>query len=230
MIHEALAKAQGKLSNPTRNRTVKVASTRGSYSFEYATYDHILDTIRPVLDEFGLGLTQGVEIIEGEQWLVTNLVKDNERIGNMVKVILPTATDRDGQPKTISPQEYGSSLTYARRYGLCLLLNIASEEDDDGNSAAGNAMKDIKQVPFPEPGVLCELTGVLEDFEATARGKAQVYLWHIEGAPGGKPIETWAMPKKDWKSEVGKKVKCTFILEVNGAYKNLKAQSVELAE
>lgn len=231
MIYDSLAQAQAKLSNPTRNRTVKVASSRGSYSFEYATYDHILDTIRPVLAEFGLATSQGVEIIEGEEWMVTSLYhKDGGAIRNMTKVILPSTTDRDGNVKAMSPQEYGSALTYARRYGLCLLLNIASEEDDDGNSAAGNGMKDIKHVPFPEPGVIVEVTGVLENFEAIARGRTQVYAWHIEGTPGGKPLETFAMPKIDWKNEAGKKVKATYILEVNGAYKNLKLQTCELAE
>jgi len=34
-----------------------------------------------------------------------------------------------------NPQKMGSAITYARRYGLCALLGIAGEEDDDAQSA-----------------------------------------------------------------------------------------------
>ena len=36
------------------------------------------------------------------------------------------------------PQAYGSALTYARRYGVTLLLGICADDDDDANAAEGN--------------------------------------------------------------------------------------------
>ena len=41
------------------------------------------------------------------------------------------------------PQSFGSVVTYLRRYAVTALLGIASDEDDDGNRAAGNRMKDV---------------------------------------------------------------------------------------
>lgn len=37
-----------------------------------------------------------------------------------------------------NPQAYGSALTYARRYALSAILGVVSDEDDDGNLAAGH--------------------------------------------------------------------------------------------
>ena len=34
-----------------------------------------------------------------------------------------------------NPQKMGSAITYARRYGLCAMLGIVGEEDDDGQRA-----------------------------------------------------------------------------------------------
>jgi len=36
-----------------------------------------------------------------------------------------------------SPQAVGSALTYYRRYGILLLLNLVGEADDDGEKAEG---------------------------------------------------------------------------------------------
>jgi hypothetical protein len=37
-----------------------------------------------------------------------------------------------------SPQEYGSALTYARRYAVSAIIGIVADEDDDGNRAQGH--------------------------------------------------------------------------------------------
>jgi len=37
--------------------------------------------------------------------------------------------------KKLDPQQYGSALTYARRYSLAIAFNVIADEDDDGNSA-----------------------------------------------------------------------------------------------
>jgi hypothetical protein len=47
------------------------------------------------------------------------------------------------------PQEVGSSVSYARRYNLQALLDIPTDEDDDGNSAntATRTKKEYKEAP-----------------------------------------------------------------------------------
>lgn len=38
-------------------------------------------------------------------------------------------------PAQGSAQEYGSAITYARRYALCSVVGVAAEDDDDGQAA-----------------------------------------------------------------------------------------------
>lgn len=126
LLYAALARAQGAFPPIPRDRTVRVQTkTGGSYTFSYAPLDTILDKVRPALAANGLALTQ---IFHGEN-LVTSLLHED---GGTIESTL--ALPRQGS----SWQEYGSAITYARRYTLVALLGIASEEDDDGNAASGN--------------------------------------------------------------------------------------------
>ena len=58
---DALAKAQAVITAPERNRTVNVTprdQSKLSYSFKYATLDHIIQIIRKPLTDNGLWFTQ----------------------------------------------------------------------------------------------------------------------------------------------------------------------------
>jgi hypothetical protein len=48
------------------------------------------------------------------------------------------------------PQGMGSAITYARRYSLCAMLGIITE-DDDGNAASIHPQKQHKQQHQPRP-------------------------------------------------------------------------------
>ena len=50
-----------------------------------------------------------------------------------------------------NPQKMGSAITYARRYGLCSLLGICGEEDDDGQRATPQKELPQKRVAKPAP-------------------------------------------------------------------------------
>src|SRR4026209_1483975 len=76
---EALSAAQGKFTNPERNRTVRVATKAregreaGSYTFDYATFDAILAGSRPILAQNGLAVSQGVSTKENHVTVTTRL-------------------------------------------------------------------------------------------------------------------------------------------------------------
>lgn len=132
----ALAKAQRKLQNPERNRTVQVRTKQGgTYEFAYATLDAILDHARPILAENEIALLQGVQSVQGAIAISSLLGHvSGEWVESVVRFPSPTG-----------PQEIGSLITYGRRYTLTGLLGIAAEEDDDANSAAGNAATTKRQ-------------------------------------------------------------------------------------
>lgn len=138
----ALAKAQGEMKHPKKNRTATVPlKTGGSYSYNYSDLADVLDAIRVPFSKHGLALVQipysyarcvqgaekahdmfGVGVVtrvmhESGQWLEGTLE-------------LPTQDDR--------PQTAGSAITYARRYMASPMSGVASEEDDDGSIAQGN--------------------------------------------------------------------------------------------
>ena len=134
-IAAALVSALSQLRNPPRNRSVEVSTKGGGkYSFRYATLDKILDMARPVLAAEGLALFQPISTNEkGGLVLVTRLL---HRSGEWMETSIPLPTPGG------DPQSFGSAVTYLRRYAVTALLGIASDEDDDGNRAAGNRMKD----------------------------------------------------------------------------------------
>jgi hypothetical protein len=138
-LAEALSKAQGSFVNPPRNRNVVVAlKTGGSYQFAYATLDGIMDMVRGPLASNGLAVTHSLGTdAEGPVCETCLMHSSGEWIATQIPVIVTDGADA---------QKWGSAITYARRYGVCSLLGIAAEEDDDGNAACGHsAQKTDKQ-------------------------------------------------------------------------------------
>ena len=128
----ALAKAQAAYPAIERTREVRVTTrTGGNYTFKYAPLDTILAAVRAPLSTNGLAITQ---LLDGPD-LVTVLLHES---GATLTARSPLP-HHDGD--TI--QQYGSAITYLRRYALQAMLGIASEEDDDGNAAAGNRAAEV---------------------------------------------------------------------------------------
>lgn len=133
-IAHALVQAQKALANPPRNRTVKVRTkTGGEYVFRYATLDQIMDAARPALGEAGLCVLQPIVSTEKGSVLVTRLLHES---GQWMECEIPLP--RLGEDL----QGFGSAVSYVRRYAVSAMLNITADEDDDGNTAAGNHVAD----------------------------------------------------------------------------------------
>jgi hypothetical protein len=124
-LASALVKAQGKMTNPAKNKTVST----GKYSYSYADLGSIIDHVRPVLAANGLALIQRIDTRPESVTLVTMLVHES---GQVIESALPL-------PRGAAAQELGSYLTYARRYSICAALGIAAEDDDDGVASKGVA-------------------------------------------------------------------------------------------
>ena len=105
-------------------------STNPHFKSKYATLDAILDAILPVLTEHGFFIVQPVQTWETGQTVVRT---ELHHVTEADKPVLASSYPVTPDP---NPQKVGSAVTYARRYGLCALLGIAAEEDDDGNSAS----------------------------------------------------------------------------------------------
>jgi hypothetical protein len=122
----ALAKAQGELANPTKDKTAKVTSDKGNYTYNYADLASVLAVIRPVLSKHEIALVQPpVMVGPGRLEVVTTLIhKSGEWIASSLGIDI---TDK-------RPQSVGIAITYLRRYQVQSLVGVASEEDDDAGS------------------------------------------------------------------------------------------------
>lgn len=144
-ISKALAAAQGAFPLIARDKTVRVATRSGSaYTFSYAPLETIMSAVRPALAANGLAISQGAEVLDsGIEVLFTRLSHESgEWIENRTMIHVEKS---DGK----TAQAYASGLTYARRYGVTMLLCLATEDDDDGNAASGNTVEHVVHSKAP---------------------------------------------------------------------------------
>jgi hypothetical protein len=150
MLVEKLSLAQSMITAPERNRSVSVQTRAGgTYNFKYATLDHIIEKIRGPLTSNGLWFTQIIREDQGSFILDTRLMHAS---GQWIACQIPLIWDGQG-----GNQQFGSALTFMRRYSLTSLLGIAAEEDDDANAADGNTITDRKPAPA-KPDVMVKAT------------------------------------------------------------------------
>lgn len=124
MSHKDFLALQKDLKNPVKD---KEANT-GKFKYTYCSLETVLDTVMPVVQKHGFTLNQVYEINDTVQFLTTKLEKDNYI--QKSSVALPLMSD---------PQDFGKTSTYIRRYAICALLGITSEEDDDAQSVKPKA-------------------------------------------------------------------------------------------
>lgn len=101
----------------------------GGAKYLYASLPDILEKVLPVLQKHGLLMTQQPVEHNGDVWLQTTIshVSGESQTG-MVPLPLPQ-----------NWQQWGSAVTYARRYSLTAMLGIAPDADDDASNAQGYA-------------------------------------------------------------------------------------------
>lgn len=148
-IAGALATAQGEFGPVLRDKTVTVTMrTGGKYTFSYAPLESILHAVKAALSKNGLSLTQAMVVADGKDYVETTLRHSS---GETISGRIPLFVKDDG------PQAYGSALTYARRYGVTLLLCISADDDDDGNAAEGNSAEVARKPEKPEASTAAKL-------------------------------------------------------------------------
>ena len=100
-----------------------------AYGYKYADLDTITQTIKPILHKHGLAYIQSIGGISQEQMTLTTRVFNTK--GQYIEdtAALPVITST----KNNAAQTLGMSITYMRRYALCAMLGITSDEDVDAN-------------------------------------------------------------------------------------------------
>lgn len=115
-------------------------AVNGVVRSKYARFEDIVQAIQPLLDKHGFSVSFKTEFMQGFLQ-IEGAVSHREGHKESTKMTLPF--DDSGSKNKV--QAIGSSVSYGKRYVLCMLLNIAaSGEDDDGVKAAGDEVEKIK--------------------------------------------------------------------------------------
>ncbi len=138
-LAKALATSQAAFPVIERSKTVEVKTkTGGKYTFTYAPLDEILNLVRPILTANGLALSQLLaETENGRPALRTVLLHaDGERLEDICP--LPMAVNG-----AMGPQEFGSLVSYIRRYAVVAILGIATEDEREEETGPGLPSEDV---------------------------------------------------------------------------------------
>lgn len=155
-LASALCEAQGEF--PILQKRTK------AYNYMYADYAEIKECVQPVLKAHGLLISSSVDWDIGV--LTMALIHSS---GQFLSCPIKLHYKADG--KVNEMQAMGSALTYARRYAICCLLDLAAdkESDDDGEKSSpkkpeAHREEVVAHVPLNE-GQCAELDLLLnEDF------------------------------------------------------------------
>lgn len=141
-----------------------------SSTYKYATLDDTINTVRPLIEKYGLGFTQ---LLDGE-----NLVTELFHAESGTKI---TSTAPLGKPT--SSQDMGARITYIRRYTLTSILALSGDEDTDA--------KPVETIPDAPAKDLGKVSDTLNAPEKTQRSETfQKAIVAIEGAMSADALET----------------------------------------
>ena len=127
------------------------------FNKKYADLADITSIVNPILAKNGLSV---VQVPVGTETLITMLIhssgqfiKSTSELHCLDSVI---RRGKDGNDvRGVTPQAYGSALTYQRRYALSSILSLCIDEDDDGNRAQ-RAMREQNKFAAPSEPVVPE--------------------------------------------------------------------------
>lgn len=181
-LAEALAAAQGQIKNPQCNQKVTVVTrSGGQYEFGYADFAAVIDAVKKPLSDNGIGYIQYVEQIEDKFRLITQLMHSSGQwVSAINPLFLTPQKDRDGNALPPSSQDFGSAVTYMKRYALAAMTGVAADADDDANIADGNQatpqLKPAIKPPNATAAALVEIaSGAITPVNVTGTGGGDAY-------------------------------------------------------
>lgn len=108
---------------------VTLPKDKNGYNYKYTDLDTVISTVKPVLAKYKLGFTQSLTTLENGKWAITTRIFSSS--GEWIEDT--TAMPGVSLAKGNAAQNLGAAITYMKRYTLCAMLGISSDEDPDGN-------------------------------------------------------------------------------------------------
>jgi hypothetical protein len=141
-FNTALANAQAEMSTVIKNRTNEFTRTR------YADLDTIINCISPIYTAHGFAVSFNTEDCPDKAVLrVVATLSHSGGHSRQYKLDAPLDDAGSGGKVTKTKiQATGSTNSYARRYLICMIFNVTTADDNDGNN---NAKAGIAQALNP---------------------------------------------------------------------------------
>lgn len=125
---------------------VKKSANNPFFKSKYADLPAVWDAVKDALKENGIVVYHQTESADGVDYLLTKVrhFVSGTEIESRAQLHLQKPTS----------QEYGSCVTYMRRYAISALLGLVTDDDDDGNDASQNKKieKPVKK-EAPQPNI-----------------------------------------------------------------------------
>lgn len=170
-----------------------VVKDKEGYGYKYATLDNVISMLKGVLPKFGLGYAQFPETTDGKDGVTTIVMHESGEY--MLARYEMEATEVKGTNLT---QQKGASITYTRRYALCSVFGIPTEEDTDGTVSTPS--RPVRHVEPEKSSVEDIIKGIEE--KMTAQNCKAFYAKAIDQYGKGTPeyskwVKVWADKKDD---------------------------------
>lgn len=150
------------------------ASNNPFFKSKYASFDDIQKHIKPHLKSCGLVVTQANVVVDGAPYVESRVWEASS--GEYISSTFPVIVGK------VSAQDYGSAVSYAKRYSLTGLLNlIVADEDDDAQTVStGNA---VTFANYPTTNTAPELPELnAEKYDAMVKFIAEGKIKEVESA------------------------------------------------
>jgi hypothetical protein len=122
---------------------LKFDSVNPHFKNKYVSLNAVLEGVLPVLQKHNILLTQWPDEIHGQPGLVTKLTWVSGDKTDTLEAVTPLVLAK------ATPQEFGSALTYFRRYAILSILGLVGDEDDDAEVASPKPTPKTKDAPTP---------------------------------------------------------------------------------
>ncbi len=134
------------------------------FKSKYASLTNILENITPTLNELGITISHSI------QWdkVITSISDGKETVTSDFPLFGSKA------------QDFGSSISYARRYNLGALLNLDIDDDDDGNVAQEAQKVEKKWFNQPEFTAFMKVKDNYANWDEAVKAIRQKYALNKE--------------------------------------------------
>lgn len=138
-FNAAMAAVQAEIPIVLRDRTNTQTNSK------YATLERIAKAIMPIVAKHGFSVSFGMDEPKQPDCCGITAIVSNGGYSRNYRADVPIdAAGLKGVVNKTKTHAFGSTASYGRRYLLCMIFNVATGDDDDGNTA-GNAKETISE-------------------------------------------------------------------------------------